>query len=220
MNPYQISNIILNVTLIATFIGVFFFTYGKTIEENVVKNQSELVADYLAKDLSTFIDKETAQKITSTLLPPDMSKQDQDVEENNKQLKSQAFHILSIVFVVGLLLTIIITKYYKLNLTDILQTNLTILAFVAITEYAFLTYIGQNFISLDPNFVRHKILVSLKKSLNNHPFDTTLTLQQASKILPQKIQELQKTYPSLQPSETSNELPPQLTQQINNVLIK
>ena len=86
MNPYQISNIILNVTLIATFIGVFFFTYGKTIEENVVKNQSELVADYLAKDLSTFIDKETAQKITSTLLPPDMSKQDQDVEENNKQL--------------------------------------------------------------------------------------------------------------------------------------
>jgi len=220
MNPYQISNIILNVTLIATFIGVFFFTYGKTIEENVVKNQSELVADYLAKDLSTFIDKETAQKITSTLLPPDMSKQDQDVEENNKQLKSQAFHILSIVFVVGLLLTIIITKYYKLNLTDILQTNLTILAFVAITEYAFLTYIGQNFISLDPNFVRHKILVSLKKSLNDHPFDTALTLQQASKILPQKIQELQKTYPSLQPSETSNELPPQLTRQINNVLIK
>lgn len=213
MNPYQIANITLNVTLIATFIGIFFFTYGKTIEENVVKSQSELVASYLAKDLSTFIDKNTAQKITSTLTPPDMTKQDQEVEENNKQLKSQAFHTLAIVFIGGLLLTIIIAKYYKLNLTDILQTNLVILLFVAITEYAFLTYIGQNFISLDPNFVRHKILISLKKSLNDHPFDTALTLQQASKILPEKLQELQKSYPSLQESDVSTKLQPQLTQQ-------
>lgn len=220
MNPYQISNIILNVTLIATFIGVFFFTYGKTIEQNVVKNQSELVASYLAKDISTFIDKDTAQKITSTLTPPDMTKQDQQVEENNKQLQSEAFHTLSIVFVGGLLLTIIIAKYYRLNLTDILQTNLTILAFVAITEYAFLTYIGQNFISLDPNFVRHKILIALKKSLEDHPFDTALTLEQASKILPpEKIQELHNTYSSLQDNKQSD-MTQQLQQQINNPLIK
>lgn len=219
MNPYQISNIILNVTFIATFIGVFFFTYGKKIEENVVKNQSELVASYLAKDISTFIDKETAQKISSSLVPPDMSKQDQEVEENNKQLQSHAFNTLSMVLIGGLLLTIIIAKYYRLNLTDILQTNLTILAFVAITEYAFLTYIGQNFISLDPNFVRHKILISLKKSLEDHPFDSALTLQQASKILPEKLQELHKTYPSLQDNKESN-IPPHLQQQINNVLIK
>jgi len=214
MNPYQISNIILNVTLISTFIGIFFFTYGKKIEENVVKSQSELVASYLAKDISTFIDKDTAQKITSSLPPPDMTKQDQEVEENNKQLQSQAFNTLLIVLIGGLLLTIIIAKYYNLNLTDILQTNLTILAFVAITEYVFLTYIGQNFISLDPNFVRHKILISLKKSLEDHPFDSTLTLQQASKLLPEKLQELHKTYPSLQ----DNNVAPQ--QQINNILTK
>lgn len=219
MNPYQISNIILNVTLISTFIGIFFFTYGKKIEENVVKGQSELVASYLAKDISTFIDKDTAQKITSSLSPPDMTKQDQEVEENNKQLQSQAFNTLLIVLIGGLLLTIIIAKYYNLNLTDILQTNLTILAFVAITEYVFLTYIGQNFISLDPNFVRHKILISLKKSLEDHPFDSTLTLQQASKLLPEKIQELHKTYPSLQDNTESN-VAPQLQQQINNILIK
>lgn len=219
MNPYQISNIILNVTLIATFIGIFFFTYGKKIEENVVKGQSELVASYLAKDISTFIDKDTAQKITSSLSIPDMTKQDQEVEENNKQLQSQAFNTLFMVLIGGLLLTIIIAKYYNLNLTDILQTNLTILAFVAITEYAFLTYIGQNFISLDPNFVRHKILISLKKSLEDHPFDSTLTLQQASKLLPEKIQELHKTYPSLQDNTESN-VAPQLQQQINNILIK
>lgn len=219
MNPYQISNIILNVTLISTFIGIFFFTYGKKIEENVVKGQSELVASYLAKDISTFIDKDTAQKITSSLSPPDMTKQDQEVEENNKQLQAQAFNTLLIVLIGGLLLTIIIAKYYNLNLTNILQTNLTILAFVAITQYVFLTYIGQNFISLDPNFVRHKILISLKKSLEDHPFDSTLTLQQASKLLPEKLQELHKTYPSLQDNTESN-VAPQLQQQINNILIK
>ena len=219
MNPYQISNIILNITFIVTFIAIFFFTYGKKIEENVVKNQSELVASYLAKDISTFIDKDTALKITSSLSIPDMTKQDQEVEENNKQLQSEAFYTLSMILIGGLLLAIIIAKYYKLNLTDILQTNLIILAFVAITQYVFLTYIGQNFISLDPNFVRHKLLISLKKSLQDNPFDSTLTLKQASKMLPEKIQELHKTHQSLQNNKESN-IQPQLQQQINNVLIK
>jgi hypothetical protein len=198
MNPYQITNIILNVTLIATFIGIFFFTYGKKVEENIVKAQSEVVASHLAKDLKTFIDEETSRKIASSLVIPDMKAADEQVEKQNRQLQADAYKILSIIFVGGLLLSLIIAKRYKLNITSLLKTNMIILFFVAITEYIFLTYVGQNFISLDPNFVRRKILVSLKKSIETHPFDTPITLDQAEKLLPEKLKELYTSSPTLQ----------------------
>jgi hypothetical protein len=195
MNPHQITNIILNVKLISTFIGIFFFTYGKRIEENIVKNQSELLATYLAKDLSTFIDKDTAQKLTSNISIPDMSDADKQVEEQNASLQQDAFKTLAMVSVGGILLSLIISKYYKINFSNILRTNIIILFFVALTEYIFLTFVGQNFISLDPNFVRRKILLSLKTSVNEHPFHAPITLEQAEKLLPVKMQEL-NTYTS------------------------
>ena len=166
MQPKQIVNIILNITLIGTFIGIFFFTYGKTIEENIVKTQSEFIADSIAKDISTFIDKPTAITMSKQIQIPDMSKQDNQVQIQNSQLQQNAFHILSILFISGIIISLIITKIYKLNFLSLLKTNLIILLFVAITEYIFLTYIGQNFISVDPNFVRYKILTKLKSKLN------------------------------------------------------
>jgi len=166
MQPTQIANIILNITFIATFIGIFFFTYGKTIEENIVKTQSEFVADSIAKDISTFLDKPTTITISKQIQIPDMSKQDINVQTQNSQLQQKAFHILAIVFISGIIITILITKLYKLNFFSLLKTNLIVLLFVGLTEYIFLTYIGQNFISADPNFVRYKILTKLKSKLN------------------------------------------------------
>jgi hypothetical protein len=196
MNPLQISNIVMNVTMISTFIGIFFFTYGKIIEENVVKGQSELVANYLAKDLSTFIDNATAQKLTSQLSPPDMTNADKQVELKNAELQSSAFNILILVAVGGLLFTIILAKYYTLNLQSILKTNFVILLFVGLTEYIFLTYIGQNFISLDPNFVRLKILQALQKKMSEQ--ELTLTPETIKKLLPEQIKELHSSYPTLE----------------------
>jgi hypothetical protein len=197
MNPLQISNIVINVTMISTFIGIFFFTYGKTIEQNVVKQQSELVANYLAKDLSTFIDKNTAQKLASLLSPPDMSNADKQAQLKNAELQNTAFNILILVAISGLLFTIILAKYYTLNLQSLLKTNLIILLFIALTEYLFFTYIGQNFISLDPNFVRVKILQALQKKINEQQ-NITLTPNTIKKILPEKLKEIHSSYPTLE----------------------
>jgi hypothetical protein len=204
MNPLQISNIVMNVTMISTFIGIFFFTYGKTIEENVVKQQSELVANYLAKDLSTFIDKNTAKKLASQLSPPDMSNADKEVELKNAELQSSAFNVLILVAIGGLLFTIILAKYYTLNLQSILKTNFIILLFVGFTEYIFLTYIGQNFISLDPNFVRLKILQALQKKMNEQ--ELVLTPDTIKKILPEKLKEIQTSYPTLDQKKTNPDI--------------
>jgi hypothetical protein len=204
MNPLQISNIVMNVTMISTFIGIFFFTYGKTIEENVVKGQSELVADYIAKDLSTFIDKPTAQKLASQLSPPDMTNADKQVELKNTELQRSAFNILILVAIGGLLFTIILAKYYTLNLQSILETNFVILLFVGLTEYIFLTYIGQNFISLDPNFVRLKILQTLQKKMNEQ--ELVLTPDTIKKLLPEKIKELHSSYPTLEINNSNQDI--------------
>ena len=139
-----------------------------------------------------------------------MSSSDKQVEEHNSLIQQDAFKIISIIAIGGVLLTIIVAKYYKLNLAYILRTNLIILLFVALTEYVFLTYIGQNFISLDPNFVRNKILISLKKSVNEHPFHAPLTLEQAEKLLPTKLEEINK-YTSSLAEQQPEQIQPLLT---------
>ena len=174
---YNISNVVLNVTLISIFIGIFFFTYAKVVEQNIVKNQSELIAGYLAKDVSTFLSKQTAQKIKeSVTIPLDMAQQDREIEYNNQSLQMNAFIVLVIIFVVGIVIVFSLSKYYQFGLSNILIQNLIIVTFIGLTEFSFLTYIIQNFLPLDPNFVRYKILTSLKKTLADEKIDTSTTL--------------------------------------------
>jgi hypothetical protein len=59
-----------------------------------------------------------------------------------------------------------------------------------------LTYIGQNFISLDPNFVRLKILQALQKKINEQ--ELVLTPDTIKKLLPEKLKEIQTSYPTLE----------------------
>lgn len=167
---HQIVNIILSVTLIATFIGVFFFTYGKTVEENVVKTQSEFIATSLANDVSMFIGPEQAKFISKQITAPDMSQQDAEVSASNAALQKHAYTILAIAGIIGLLVSYGISRMYDMDFGSLLKSNLIILAGVAMTEYVFLTYIGQNFISADPNFVRYKILSVLKSKLPSIPY--------------------------------------------------
>jgi hypothetical protein len=165
MYPSQIANIILNITFIATFIGLFFFTYGKNVEEYVVKSQSEFIAETISKDIAPFLSKDTALKLTQNITVPNMSEEDKHVEQQNNTLQAYAFKILSVLFISGLLITWLISKSYNLNFLTIIKNNLIILFFVGLTEYLFLTYIGQNILSADPNFVRYKILSILKNKL-------------------------------------------------------
>ena len=80
---HQIADVILNVTVIVTFIGLFFFTYGKTVEQKIVRKQSEFIADSLAKDIGMFIDSQTAAVIADGIQIQDqetLHQQDKQVE--------------------------------------------------------------------------------------------------------------------------------------------
>lgn len=174
----QIANILLNVTFISTFIGIFFFTYAKNIEHNVVKSQSEFIADSLAQDISLIIDKSTAQSIAQNIQIPDESKADEEVAAKNSALESVSYGILAKIAIGGIVIVYLISRYFKLNFFELLKTNLIILFFVGITEYIFLTYISQNFISVDPNYIKYLILSKIKEKLDVSNTNTQQSLIQ------------------------------------------
>ena len=46
---------------------------------------------------------------------------------------------------------------------EILEENIIVLVFVGITEFLFLTYFAQNYITIDANFVKEKMINTLLK---------------------------------------------------------
>ena len=163
MKPEHIINVVMNVSLIATFIGVFFFTYVKTVEKQIVQSQSEMIADEIADDISIFLDKPTAQKLASNIPLPDLSEADKAAKKSNDALQLNASKILAIICLCGLAISYYFTQKYKLDFMSILRSNLIILTGVALTEYVFVTYILQQFVSADPNFVRYKVIDTIQK---------------------------------------------------------
>jgi len=158
----SIVNIILSVTFISVFIGIFFFTYAKNIEEKVVQTKSEYIATSTANDVKMFIPSKFEQKIADNIQEPDMSKEDEEVEKKNNELKNKAYKILIIFTLVGISLSYILSRYGKIDFMNAIKVNLLILFFAGLTEFFFLNLIGKNFISADPNFVRQKVLKVVK----------------------------------------------------------
>lgn len=158
----SIVNIILSVTFISVFIGIFFFTYAKNIEEEVIQTQSGYIASSIANDVKMFIPSKFSQKLADSIQEPNMSREDEEVELKNKELKNKAYNILFIFVVIGLISSYILSRYSKINFWGTIKVNLIILFFAGLTEYFFLNLIGKNFISADPNFVRYKVLQVIK----------------------------------------------------------
>lgn len=168
INYYELTiNVIISVLFISLFIGAFFFTYGKHIEGLVVKNQMK----FLSEDIGGYINllgNDINKNIKNKLLELpniDLREEDDKVKDSNSKVMNTAL-IANIAFVVS---TIFIVYYLNqsanLNIKDIIIKNFIILIFIAITKYAFLTYFGADFISIDPNKVKYNVVDNLKKLL-------------------------------------------------------
>ena len=158
-NKEEIANIILHVTLISTFIGIFFFTYGSHIEENIVKKQvAFLIEDN--KEFVSLIPNDTKKKIVDKInnIKLDLAEDDKKFTEQNKKLLIKAATVLGIVFVVGVAIVWKMSEIYKFDFIHLLKENLIILCFVALTEFTFLTYYAQNYLSIDPNIIRRRCI--------------------------------------------------------------
>lgn len=168
MLSHFIANTILHVVLISVFIGIFFFTYASKVEKEIVETRSiaivqDLMKDYNALAPSSFTGKTISQNINT----PDMSKDDAEVEYNNKLLIMKVIKVLSIGFTIGILVVISICIYFKIPLKPLIITNLVSLFFVALTEFSFLTFFAKNYITIDSNYVKKVAIKTLINYGNN-----------------------------------------------------
>jgi len=163
--PHFISNVILSVAFASTFIGIFFFTYAKNVEKDVVVNNVNYTVDSLLSGI-TVLANDDAKKIlaeqVSQVKLGDMSGADKEVNDNNSKLLVQSAKILGTILVVSLITTFIIAKIYDLDFTELIIQNLILLCGIGLTEFIFLKFIIANFISANPNIVKKKVLEMLK----------------------------------------------------------
>lgn len=165
-NSQFLCNTVVQVTLIFVFLCVFFFTYAKNKEKEVIiTNIDFLVKDIIGNfpvNLKNFLPK---QKTTTEVNPDDIK-----VEETNKKILKKSIITVSIFVVFAILLVIFcqvmsikstIPFFKNFNIGKILIESLVILFFIALTEFVFITFFGSKFISVEPDKVKASILQKL-----------------------------------------------------------
>ena len=167
MNRQLILDVILNITFVSITIGFLFFTYGKHIEQTIVKKEASQLVNDLLMEFTYLIPSDIKSQISSNLVSPDFTVQDNIVAISNKNLLVTAFNILSAFFVISLIVSYYISKKFDLDFIGSVKISIILTIFVALTEISFLTFIGQYYTSVDPNFTKLCLIQSLKQNLAN-----------------------------------------------------
>ena len=168
-----ISKVLINVLFISMFISILFFTYGVTIERNVIINQMKILSNNFMSHIELSgnkINKDMYNYNVNTLLNPEnikaISAGDEKALERNKPILKSVITLISGFFVI---VSIIIWLFYvtgnlKLeSLLEILLESFIILIFIAIAELAFFKFFGAEFISVDTNVIKSGIFEELKE---------------------------------------------------------
>ena len=164
MKSQHIANIIIGITLIVTFINVYFFTAGIYLEKLVLNEQMDFVVGHLVGDVNK-LSPDTAQILKShvqSMQIPDTTQADKEIEDYNHNIMKNAMIIMAVTCVVGLAIAFAIVLIFGVPLKEFLITNSILFLFIAMTYFLFTFFIGRYYKSADPNFVRRKALESIK----------------------------------------------------------
>jgi hypothetical protein len=170
----EVVFIILEVALVATFLAVFYFTYVKNVENNIVDQQIAYLIDDLTAMSQYVLTNEQRNKIKEKLdnmSIPDLSEDDKKVLDNNIALEKKATIYVGILLLIGFLAFIgyyiysIKTGVYTNNFQDFNKAFMILLS-VAITEYLFLNLIVKNYRSVKINYIKYKFLENLNNFSN------------------------------------------------------
>ena len=157
--------LILYITFISIFIGVFYFTYVISVEKQIIKSQASLIANDFAASVN-ILPNNVIKSFKDNIQTTDTTKLDVDQIKHNNELRKKTYDTLFYVFISGILLSYFICEKNHYNYTTFLIKAFIVLVFVGLTEYTFLTMVIKNYISADPNYIKYALLKSLNKNLN------------------------------------------------------
>lgn len=164
--PKLLIDTSISVAFTSFFICIFFFTYGKIIEKQVVVNNVNYIMDDLLGSAITIIPdnmKSVLKQQLNSINPPNMIKQDKIVSDTNYELIKKSIIIFSLFLVLVLVVGNVASKYYNVNYSYSIYQNMILLFFIGLTEYIFLSTLAKHYISAEPNLVVHDIIEMLKK---------------------------------------------------------
>lgn len=156
-----ISNIIIEVVFVATFLTIFFFTYVTTVENDIIKDQVNYIVESMLEDTKNFIPPEyliTLKNNLNTMKKPDLTEADNEVRASNNKIKKFCYKGIGIGIVVLMGLTGLASYTLNFSYSHILFENFILLIFIALTEFVFLNVFARNFISADTNKIKLEII--------------------------------------------------------------
>jgi hypothetical protein len=158
--------VMLSIGLASSFIGFFFFTYGKIIEKEIVINNVKYTIDNLGDfilSISTPEIKTELYKHINEVTLPNMDIADENVRDDNNKLLKKSFKYLGTLLLVSLIVSYIICIKYELDFIEIITQNIVLLCGIGLVEFLFLRLVIANYISANPNIVKRRVLQLLKE---------------------------------------------------------
>lgn len=161
-------NVLFGVLFISIFIVVFFFSYARIMEKNVIEIQTEQVVDYFFDDFVILLQNDQVKDLAKQMLSNlDSYTEDDDARINakNQEIINQSLMLISIFATVLLLLIIFlfVKNCNKIDLQKMFLKNVALLLVVALTEFLFTTYIASKYISFDPNYIKYTLTDAMKE---------------------------------------------------------
>jgi len=163
-------SILLTAFLGVAFISIFFFTYGKNVEKNIIINN----LNYLVGDLMDGIDllsDDTTNKlldIVNNIKLDNMNEKDKEVEELNNKLFNKALLWIGLpvtIVIVVTYVTLKLTNYSNEDIMEVYVRGLLLMCCVALIEYIFLVAIAKSYISIDSNTIKKELIVKIKEKM-------------------------------------------------------
>lgn len=163
-----ILNVLFGVLFISIFIVVFFFSYARIMEKNVIEIQTEQVVDYFFDDFVILLQNDQVKDLAKQMLSNlDSYTEDDDarIKAKNQEIINQSLMLISIFATVILLLIIFlfVKNCNKIDLQKMFLKNVALLLVVALTEFLFTTYIASKYISFDPNYIKYTLTDAMKE---------------------------------------------------------
>jgi len=172
-----ICNVILSVIFAAGFICIFFFTYAKNVEKQVVINNLNYIVNsllsspiYLFKNLSVY--NYVNNKLSELKSPNDDLDEDSNVIKINNDLMKKSYTYIGILLFVGLIIVFVLS-IYKNRDNDIksgliyffilILKNLFMTSGIGLTEFIFLKFVASQFMAADDNVIIKQVLINISK---------------------------------------------------------
>ena len=165
--PVFIVNIIVHVSVMTIFLTIFFFTIASRQDKTITEKQLNFLLNdsikgevsALPEDIKTKLKKKVDASLDKN--KDSLAKQDKEVANKNQELTDYMTNLLFMILVGTAFFVFIAYYYFKWDISKLqyilISAGIT-LVFVALTEVIFLFLIPSNYLAIDPNKVKYKII--------------------------------------------------------------